>query len=71
MLTTFGCIVRCGFNCSVTCIGRHTDADQQTRIGLFDLRAELTTLRDFGLPNQPQLSVNERRRSRPTHSPLA
>jgi hypothetical protein len=31
-----------------------------TRLGLFDLRAELTTLRERGLPNRTQLRVIER-----------
>jgi hypothetical protein len=33
---------------------------EQTRIGLFDLRAELTTLRERGLSNRTQLRVTVR-----------
>jgi hypothetical protein len=44
---------------------------EQTRFGLFDLRAELTTLRERGLSNRRELRPGERSFFRATYAPLA
>ncbi len=44
---------------------------EHTRIGLFDLRAELTKLPDFGLSNRRELRVTERSFFWATYTPLA
>jgi hypothetical protein len=44
---------------------------EQTRIGLFDLRAEPKTLREVGLSNRRELKVTEQSCATAHYSPLA
>jgi hypothetical protein len=69
--TPFGCIDCASKELAKLASVKTPTQIEQTRIGLFDLRAELTTLRERGLSNRTQLRVTERSCFRATQSPVS